>query len=89
MKEYEVKVVKETIIYVDAKTENEAIELAKTEAIHEEPDSISYHIISAIDHDDMDLTICGAHGCDGCFLRYQNDIELCKQQAGRNNKITI
>lgn len=86
MKEYEVKVVEERIVYVYADTEDDAIELAKTEAIHEAPDSISCQVISAIDEDDMDLTICGEHGCDGCFIRYSGDIEACKREAERKKE---
>ena len=85
MKEYEVKVTETKIVYVEANSEKEARRLAKTEAIHEEPEDITCKILSSVDFDEMDLTVCGEHGCDGCFLRSLNDIELCKQSRRRKN----
>ena len=52
MKEYEVKVVEEKIVYVEASSEEEAINLAMTEAVSIEPDSIDCKIISTVDLDD-------------------------------------
>lgn len=80
MKEYEIEVVEKKIVYVEAETKAEALELAKTEAIHEEPDTISCRVLSSIDEDDMDLTVCGQHGCDGCVFQHSHDLELCKNQ---------
>lgn len=89
MKEYEVKVVEEKIVYVEAESEDKAKELAKTEAIHEEPEFIDCKIISSIDLDDMDVNICGEHGCDGCLFQHWGDVETCKQEAARKNKTTF
>lgn len=87
MKEYEVEVVETKIVYVEAESENEAKRLAKTEAIHTEPDDITCKILSSADLEDMDLTVCGEHGCDGCVLRYINDIELCKKNTKGGEQI--
>lgn len=45
MKEYTVEVVEKHIMYVEAKSASEAIETAKLEAIHNEPDEINAKII--------------------------------------------
>jgi hypothetical protein len=86
MKEYEVKVIEEKFVYVEASSEEEAMSLAITEAIFIEPDSIDCQIISAVDLDDMDISICGERGCDGCIFQHRGDIDLCKQEAERKNK---
>lgn len=80
MKEYEVKVTETKIVYVEANSEKEARRLAKTEAIHEEPEDITCEILSSVDLEDMDLTVCGELGCDGCLLQHLNDVELCRKE---------
>lgn len=45
MREYTVKVVETHIMYVEAKNAFEAMETAKLEAIHNEPDEINTKII--------------------------------------------
>lgn len=89
MKEYEVRVIEEKIVCVEADSEDEAIMLASLEAVHEDPESIDCQILSAVDLDEMDMTICGEHGCDGCLYHLCHDIEVCKQEAARKNKTTF
>ena len=52
MTEYTVKVVEKHIMYVDAEDEFEAMETAKLEAIHDEPDEINAEIIEEKGGDD-------------------------------------
>ena len=89
MKEYEVEVVETKIVYVEAESEDEAIQLAGCEAVHVEPEAIVCKILSSVDLEDMDLNICGEHGCDGCLFQHQHDIELCEQVADRKNITNI
>lgn len=32
-------------------------------------------------------TICGATDCEGCFIKYANDIEICKKQKKEENNM--
>lgn len=52
MKEYTVEVVEKHIMYVEAKNSSEAMEMAKLEAIHDEPDEINAKIIEEKGGDD-------------------------------------
>jgi len=40
-------------------------------------------------HKEDGLNICGEHGCDGCLYQHHNDIDICKQEAARKNKMTF
>lgn len=84
MKEYEIRVTTTTIVYVDAEDDAEAEKNAAIEAFGLQPDSVDCEIISSIDESDMDITICGERGCDGCLLQHSRDIEKCKEVARQN-----
>lgn len=86
MKEYTVEVVETKIVYVEAENEDEAIMLAKTEAVGVEPDTIEGKIVRSEDDEEEPVTVCGEHGCDGCILQYAFDIEACERQAPRTEE---
>lgn len=86
MKDYTVEVVETKIVYVEAENDDEAIMLAKTEAVGVEPDTIEGKIVRREDDEEEPVTVCGEHGCDGCILQYAFDIEACKRQAPRTEE---
>ena len=84
LKEYEIKVTTETIVYADGETEEEAMSAAEIEALYKtDPDKVSMEVLSVINEEDADITICGEHGCDGCLYQHSQNIDLCKQEAAK------
>ena len=51
MREYTVEVVEKHIMYVEAENDFEAVETAKLEAIHDEPDEINAKILEKGDEE--------------------------------------